>query len=752
MPSQPPSRSISPSWPLHLCLAILLTSLVQTHNHYEKFFYIQGGPEYMYYFATFEVGTPEKPQSVIIDTGSDTMAFPCETCKGHNCGSHQYPRFKPEQSKSFKYKIRCSSPQRMGGHQVCKFVKSYAEGSSLYGFLADDLIVFKNAKQVYGNKLKNLNKKLVKDVRIQTEFGCTEKETGLFKTQYADGILGLDDQSEFINSLEQLNGNGQKVFSFGLCFHEHGGIMSIDLRKRFEPDDKIRMLNKDISEYQKPLIVPYDNSNMYFEIPLYGFSLGNDRINLDVPATMMIDSGTTFSHFPNIIMRQILRELNKWCSKSKDRCGKIPNAVFKEDSCLELRPPDENFKNDAELLDTFPDFHLYLGQRRSYRLRPKNYFYNEFLEDPKEKKSGMTRLCMAIKGHNDDKIIMGAFSMVDHYFYFDRKSQKLKIFRENCYLRTKNLLKKKDRILMANPEDDDVQNTQHEDIEFSIPYKQNILPRGNDFAVKMHENDGVGSVKKDLADNVKKIKQRLLSGESGSHLYSHSILKNKHLVSNSLPDFIPSRRLSTRRTRHKHKRKFKHVEPRELYMAEEKKLLKSEAKSIKKKKANEVKRIAKEEKRLKLAKDREYLQSIPPPSINDKICFGLTLTIVLAIILILIKRKLGQNRSKNTTTDELIQEGKQAAKAENQISQDLEDAKSSEYLENVVTIIDVKNEQSVLSGTDLEEFESGEKAKRLDEMRANLQESGFKGARSEAATEADSEVSDQDLESGNGSL
>ena len=403
----------------------------------------------MYYFATFDVGSPEKLQSAIIDTGSDTMAFPCETCHGRNCGSHQYPRFSPEGSSSFKYKIRCTSPQRMGGHQVCKFVKSYAEGSSLYGFLADDLIRFKSAKRVYGHKLSELNRKLVKDVRLQTEFGCTEKETGLFKTQYADGILGLDDQSEFINSLEQLNGAGSKVFSFGLCFHEHGGIMSIDLRKKYERDDKIRMLNKNISEYSKPLIVPYDNSNMYYEIPLYGFSLGNDRVNMDVPVTMMIDSGTTFSHFPNVVMNQILHELNKWCSKSSERCGKIPNATFKGDSCLELRPPDENFKDENALLNTFPDFHLYLGQRRSYRLRPKNYFYKEYLEDPKERRSGLVRLCMAIKGHSDDKIILGAFSMVDHYFYFDRKTQKLKIFRENCYLRTKNLLAK-ERILAAD--------------------------------------------------------------------------------------------------------------------------------------------------------------------------------------------------------------------------------------------------------------------------------------------------------------
>ena len=669
----------------------------------------------MYYFATFDVGTPAKPQSVIIDTGSDTMAFPCETCHGRNCGSHQYPRFKPGTSSTFKYKIRCSNPQRMGGHQVCKFVKSYAEGSSLYGFLADDLIRFKNAKAVYGNKLKLLNNKLVKDVRIQTEFGCTEKETGLFKTQYADGILGLDDQSEFINSLEQLNGNGRKVFSFGLCFHEHGGIMSIDLRNRYEPDDKIRMLNKDISKYDHPLIVPYDNSNMYFEIPLQGFWMGNDRVNLDVTATMMIDSGTTFTHFPNIIMRQILLELNKYCSKSTERCGKIPNAVFKEDSCLELRPPDENFKSAEELLLTFPQFHLYLNGRHTYKLMPKNYFYKEYLEDPKERKSGMTRLCMAIKGHNDEKIILGAFSMVDHYFYFDRKSQKVKIFEEDCYLRTKRLLKK-DRILVA---DEPGTNEEQEEIEFSIPYKNDILskPRILNFEEQSKEDGGVYLNGKEVTElqapdkdfketttNPKKIKQRLLAGKVSRGIYNHSIFKEEQLVSHVGGDLIPSRRLTSRR-RSRHKRNSsRHPQPRELYLKEmnrsneeETLLLEQEEKNIEKRAKNERSRKAYAKRRQKFENDRRHLNTIPPPSLNDKISFVLTISIILAIIGILIRRRVTRKKEDHSTG--LIQESTQPVIISETPGQMTHEGG---YEENVVTVVEVKNEKSVLGETDVE--------------------------------------------------
>jgi len=41
-----------------------------------------------------------------------------------------------------------------------------------------------------------------------------------------------------------------------------------------------------------------------------------------------------------------------------------------------------------------------------------------------ERKAGVVRLCMALKAEGEeDKIILGAFSMIDYYFYFDRKAK-----------------------------------------------------------------------------------------------------------------------------------------------------------------------------------------------------------------------------------------------------------------------------------------------------------------------------------------
>lgn len=156
----------------------------------------------MYYFAKFAVGSKNKTQSAIIDTGSDTLAFPCENCEGGNCGSHQNTRFITSKSKTFNFDINCNVKEYYRSNRICEFRKKYAEGSTLKGFLADDYVKFKNSRPVNDYKLTKFNRKLKKDLKLMAEFGCTTKETGLFKSQYADGILGLDDGSTLIESME----------------------------------------------------------------------------------------------------------------------------------------------------------------------------------------------------------------------------------------------------------------------------------------------------------------------------------------------------------------------------------------------------------------------------------------------------------------------------------------------------------------------------------------------------------------------
>lgn len=399
----------------------------------------------MYYYSKFYVGTPETEQSAIIDTGSDTLAFPCDHCVSSNCGSHQDPRFHSAASKTFNFDMHCASRTFYNNVQVCQFTKSYAEGSSLYGFLADDYIRFKNSRTTNDPKLVKYNSMLRKDLRLKAEFGCTTKETGLFREQYADGIIGLDSASTLIKSIEVENSESvRKTFSFGLCFHATGGIMSVDLRNKYGSDEKNVILNKNIRSYEEPVIVPYADNNNYYELKTIGFELGSRRITIS-PIMMMIDSGTTFSHFPTEHSDAIFGALNAHCRKNRSKCGRLPRPNFKADTCLELKLPDPNYRNLDDLYESFPPIFVnFAFGNKPYALMPKNYFYEEY--NPRSGPN-VHKICMALKGGEQGKIILGAFSMIDYYFYFDRKQKKVMMFREDCYLRTSQLLLKKERVL-----------------------------------------------------------------------------------------------------------------------------------------------------------------------------------------------------------------------------------------------------------------------------------------------------------------
>lgn len=104
-----------------------------------------------------------------------------------------------------------------------------------------------------------------------------------------------------ISSLEDSmsKSSGKKmVFSFGLCFHENGGIMSVDMRDHEKRNSKIHYLNQNENQMRKPLVFKYNADESYYEIKVNGFKVGNGQYFDVSPIDMMVDSGTTFTHFP----------------------------------------------------------------------------------------------------------------------------------------------------------------------------------------------------------------------------------------------------------------------------------------------------------------------------------------------------------------------------------------------------------------------------------------------------------------------
>jgi len=117
----------------------------------------------------------------------------------------------------------------------CGFKRTYLEGSGLSGVVYQDYIGVVAPQEIQtGN---SATKPLINTPKVHTFpralglFGCTTLESGLFKTQLANGIMGLADDTDtiktspnFIDTLFKSRESNTKNFS--LCLGTNGGFLT----------------------------------------------------------------------------------------------------------------------------------------------------------------------------------------------------------------------------------------------------------------------------------------------------------------------------------------------------------------------------------------------------------------------------------------------------------------------------------------------------------------------------------------------
>lgn len=199
------------------------------------------------------VGTPPQRQTVIVDTGSGVTAFPCESCI--DCGEsyHTDHYFNPGASETFErlacgscYRGRCSPGGAMagaGGGHICRINMMYQEGSSWTAYEAVDVSYAGGPHDLPLRQGPSSNEEEDKSASLATSppattreeeaeglnpndanrfafrlaFGCQFSLTGLFKTQLADGIMGMDNAGKsFWKQMYDAKAIDQQQFS--LCF------------------------------------------------------------------------------------------------------------------------------------------------------------------------------------------------------------------------------------------------------------------------------------------------------------------------------------------------------------------------------------------------------------------------------------------------------------------------------------------------------------------------------------------------------
>eukprot|EP00922_Rhytidocystis_sp_ex-Travisia-forbesii_P034723 GHVS01051563.1.p1 GENE.GHVS01051563.1~~GHVS01051563.1.p1 ORF type:complete len:641 (-),score=99.04 GHVS01051563.1:1256-3109(-) len=350
-----------------------------------------------YFFVDILVGSPPQRQSVIIDTGSSLLGFPCQGCT--KCGEHIDLKFDLHASSTGKW-LPCSSGKCADScvlsgedRNKCRYSQHYAEGSSINGFYVSDLVAIGSHQHSGGG--------------ITYDFiGCHMVETNLFTTQEAAGIVGMSyrrraNQPTLVDQLFTVL--EKKVFA--ICLSEDGGEMSLggftDKHHRSSGTDgrkdQVQWVNvKGSKSYSVPLT----------SITIDGKTAGSKQSHFG-PA--VVDSGTTYTYLPSVPFEVVRKTLAALCT-STNSC----NFTAENNPCWAIKPGN-----------SFPSFlptmKVSLGDV-SIDWLPDSYLYY----------SSNNRWCLGIAREHSTNTVLGMSFFKNKHVIFDRGENKIGFVVASC--------------------------------------------------------------------------------------------------------------------------------------------------------------------------------------------------------------------------------------------------------------------------------------------------------------------------------
>jgi len=332
------------------------------------------------YWTTIQIGTPPQQFSVIVDTGSSSIAVPCALC---DCGNHN--KFNPELS---------STVEKTG----FRYNQCYSEGSCNSGDILSDLACFGDACQA--------------NETVRHRFGCCNTYARAFKTQDADGIIGLSGSPDTLIADLRAHHDLLKDM-FALCFGRSGGSLSVG------------------GVWQRPMLedpvwVPLVNSPMFYVVAITGLALNGIPFPASQgPSMPIIDSGSTFTYFPAAAHAATKAAFDVFCSQPGHCQGtKNPPGTPAEDvrdSIACYAPPSGITSYDHWFASNFPTISIQFGQS-SVCIPPTTYFFLS--------KRDVKSFCVGIL--KDTKFILGAITMSDFTIIFDHENSRVGFARSNC--------------------------------------------------------------------------------------------------------------------------------------------------------------------------------------------------------------------------------------------------------------------------------------------------------------------------------
>lgn len=375
--------------------------------------------------AYIYVGSPPQRQTLIVDTGSRIMAFPCEPCK--ECGKHASASyFDPALSTTdvFSKCGECHFPGTSCDAGKCSLTQKYTEGSSWTAFELEDIIWLgtHDADESIEHHL---------EFAVPYSFGCQISETGLFTTQYADGILGLArhmglarHQASIMDAIYNSGAIQRKAFS--LCFTSTGGGLalggtSFGVNHR-EPMD-YTALKKDNAMYA--VVVE--------SVHVGDFLITKKRGLLGAFNTKkgtIIDSGTTDTYLPAIVADPFL--------KAWDRFTDVPFSnrkhQFSYESFHSLPVITFTFQGGVKITIRPDSYMEAMKVKRENKLSLKN-MSNETdntNNDVNVRWEGTRPFTNRIYVDEPIGAVLGANAMIGHDILFDIEGARIGIARADC--------------------------------------------------------------------------------------------------------------------------------------------------------------------------------------------------------------------------------------------------------------------------------------------------------------------------------
>ena len=253
-------------------------------------------------------------------------------------------------------------------------------------------------------------------------FGCQSSETGLFRTQNIDGIMGMSASEEtFPQQLYYNKVTPSKIFA--MCFKVGGGILTlggVDQSIHSSPIQYAVNIKKS-GWYTVRLIDIFMTNNSNQSYPI---RLNAPREKYNKGKGTIVDSGTTDTYLPSAIRNQFMKLfytlsgtkfLNSFSQLNKIQMQKLPTIIFR----MQGIKPTEGTENSLNIPDT-----TFIIDNNNYidiPMTPQHYL-----------EINRGRFASRIYLTEDEGVVLGANFMNEQNIIFDMDNQRIGFAKSAC--------------------------------------------------------------------------------------------------------------------------------------------------------------------------------------------------------------------------------------------------------------------------------------------------------------------------------